>query len=140
MKNKHSKRLQRMRNLGYRITPQRQIVLDALVDHGGHATALEIVDLVWEKTPTINKATIYRILDFFCATHLVTKTEMGGNTFYEVVGEEPHHHLVCQGCGYMETFSNHHFDELVEHLLEDHGFKADLKHLAISGLCKGCQE
>ena len=132
--------VQQIRDRGYRMTPQRQIVLDTVCAHGGHATASEIYASVNEQQPAINRATVYRILDFFCELQLVAKADIGGRTIFEVVGDSPHHHLVCRQCEQMTSLADHHFDELAAHLLEEHGFEADLSHLAITGLCAECRQ
>lgn len=132
--------VQKIREQGYRMTPQRQIVLDTVCEQGGHATASQIYESVNAKQPAINRATVYRILDFFCEMRLVGKADIGGQTVFEVVGDTPHHHLVCRHCGQVAAFGPNHFDELADHLLAEHGFEADLSHLAISGVCAGCRE
>ena len=70
--------VQQIRERGYRMTPQRQIVLDTVCAHGGHATASQIYDSVNDQQPAINRATVYRILDFFCELQLVAKADIGG--------------------------------------------------------------
>ncbi|MCA9922699.1 MAG: transcriptional repressor [Anaerolineales bacterium] len=130
----------KIRDLGYRVTPQRQIILDALFANGGHATPLEIFEQVNTQFPCVNRATVYRALDFFCDIQIATKSEIHGNTVYEIADEEPHHHLVCTQCGQVEILSDKHFTDLVAHLADDHGFQADLKHLVIPGVCRSCQE
>lgn len=132
--------VQKIREQGYRMTPQRQIVLDTVCEYGGHATACEIYELVNDQQPAINRATVYRILDFFCEMQLVAKADIGGHTVFEVVGDSPHHHLVCRQCKQVTSLEDHHFAELASHLLEEHGFEADLSHLAITGLCAECRQ
>ncbi len=132
--------VQQIRERGYRMTPQRQIVLDTVCAHGGHATASEIYESVNSQQPAINRATVYRILDFFGEMQLVAKADIGGHTVFEVVGDSPHHHLVCRQCGHVTSLEDHHFDDLAVHLLEEHGFEADLSHLAITGLCAECRQ
>ena len=129
---------QKIRERGCRMTPQRQIVLDTVCAHGGHATAGEIYESVNAQQPAINRATVYRILDFFNEMQLIAKAEIGGRTVFELVGDSPHHHLVCRECGQVASLADHHFEVLAAHLLAEHGFRADLSHLAISGLCAEC--
>lgn len=128
----------RIRQMGGRMTPQRQLVLDTLCEQGGHLTAGEIYELIQAKAPEINRATVYRALDFFCDLNLIAKTEIGGRSLYEIVDETPHHHLVCRHCGQVEVLSDHHFHELAEHLRREHAFQIELSHLAISGCCAEC--
>ncbi|MEM7335064.1 MAG: Fur family transcriptional regulator [Chloroflexota bacterium] len=129
-----------LRERGYRITPQRQMVLNALWKKGGHATALEVYSTVTDEFPGLNKATVYRTLDFLADEKIVTRSELNGRLLYELAGEEPHHHLHCTNCGNMTHLDNHHFADLLTHLAHEHHFKANLSHLVIPGLCRNCQE
>ncbi len=130
----------KIRQLGYRVTPQRQVILDVLLANGGHATPIEIFEQVNARFPCVNRATVYRALDFFCEIQVATKSEIHGSTVYEIADEESHHHLVCTQCGHVEILGNQHFIDLATHLAEEHGFLPDLKHLVIPGICRGCQE
>ena len=127
-----------IRQMGYRMTPQRQLILDTVCEQGDHLTAGEIYELIRVKAPEVNQATVYRALDFFCELNLVAKTEIAGRSLYEIVDVTPHHHLVCRQCGRVEALGDHHFDMLADHLLKEYGFQAELSHLAISGRCAEC--
>ena len=127
----------RMREQGFRVTPQRQLILDAVCEGGGHTTFEEIYERVRAKTPVINRATVYRALDFFRRLRLVFSAEIEGHTVYEIAGQ-PHHHLLCRRCGGVEDLAGYHFDALAEHLFEAYGFRAELDHLVITGLCAQC--
>lgn len=130
----------RIREEGYRFTPQRQLILDALCDMGGHATVEEIYDRVSETAPSINLATVYRTVHFLEELRLVVSAEIKGKTVYEIADPTPHHHLVCHTCGQVRALADHHFDELVEHLAQEHHFRAEIDHLTIGGVCRDCQE
>ncbi|MCA9918465.1 MAG: transcriptional repressor [Anaerolineales bacterium] len=132
--------VQKIREHGYRMTPQRQIVLDTVCEQGGHATASEIYDAVHAQQPAINRATVYRILDFFCDLQLVSKSEIGGQTVFEVVGDSPHHHLICRHCEHVMSLADYHLTDLGEYLLAEYGFEADLSHMAITGVCAECRQ
>ena len=140
MSHYHTDYVQQIRDRGYRMTPQRQIVLDTVCEHGGHATASQIYESVNAQQPAINRATVYRILDFFCELQLVAKAEIGGQTVFEVMGDSPHHHLICRQCDHVMSLPDYHFTELAEHLLAEHGFEADLSHMAITGICAACRQ
>lgn len=128
-----------IRRQGYRMTPQRQIVLDVIAEHGGHVNTHEIVTAVQAEMPVLNKATVYRTLDFLCELQLITRTEIGGQAVYELCSGETHHHLVCRVCGHVAELSDVHFKDLADHLLAEHNFVAELNHMAISGICSQCQ-
>ena len=127
-----------IRERGFRVTPQRMLLLDAICEGNGHTNFDEVYERVKAKAPGINQATVYRSLDFLCELRLVVSAEIEGHTVYEIASDTPHHHLVCRGCGSSQELADYHFQELRDHLLEEHGFKANLDHLAINGLCARC--
>ncbi|HET6653175.1 MAG TPA: transcriptional repressor, partial [Nocardioides sp.] len=51
-----------LRSRGYRLTPQRELVLRA-VDHLGHATPDEILAEVRKESAAVNVSTVYRTLE-----------------------------------------------------------------------------
>jgi len=129
-----------IREHGFRVTPQRMLLLDAICEGNGHTTLDEIYERVKAKAPGINQTTVYRTLDFLCELRMVVSAEIEGHTVYEIASGTPHHHLVCRSCGSSHELTDYHFHELRDHLLQEHGFKADLDHLAITGVCKKCKE
>ncbi len=129
-----------IRGMGYRMTPQRQLVLDTLCEQGEHLSANEIYAAVHEQAPALSRATVYRTLQFLCDLQLVTRTEISGLAVYELAQETPHHHLVCRICGKVLELPDRYFEPLAERLLDDLSFHAEIKHMAISGICADCRD
>jgi Fe2+ or Zn2+ uptake regulation protein len=130
----------RIREEGYRFTPQRQLILDSLCSLGGHATVEQIYERVAATAPSINLATVYRTVSFLEELNLVVSAEIQGKTFYEIADATPHHHLVCRACGSVTQLADYHLHDLTEHLADEHDFRAELDHLVIRGLCRDCWE
>lgn len=131
--------VERLRRLGIRVTPQRILVLEAL-SQGGHQTAEQVQRWVAVRYPGMNLATVYRTLDMLTEAGLVAQTDLGGGAAaYELVGESPHHHLICARCGQMTEIDDEAVDELRARLLTTHGFQMRSRHLAIFGLCQSCR-
>lgn len=130
---------QRIREQGYRLTPQREIIMDALCAIGDHATANEVYERVQGQTAVIDRATVYRTLHFFHELGLVSASTIDGDTRYEIAGPRPHHHLICRACGGELTLDDGALDALAAQLQRAHGFAAEFDHLVISGLCRACQ-
>jgi len=131
---------ERIREEGYRYTPQRQLILDALCSMGGHATVDEVYERVQDRAPTVNLATVYRTMNFLEELDLVVSADIQGQKVYEIARPTPHHHLVCRRCGQIRTIADHDLDELVARLAEEHDFEAEINHLAIPGLCGKCRQ
>jgi Fe2+ or Zn2+ uptake regulation protein len=125
---------------GHRLTPQRQIILDALCASGGHVTATELYERVHADFPAIDRSTVYRALDFFRELGLVCAAEVGGATVYEIAPREgeAHYHLVCRDCGVVSHVADAPFAALADRLAADHGFAADLSGLTVAGRCREC--
>lgn len=123
---------------GRRMTPQRQLVLDA-VRELGHATPEQISQQVQDTAPTINITTVYRALDLLEELGLVRHAHLGhGAPTYSTEGHE-HVHLVCHRCGRLDEVPCELLDELASTLDRRRGFELDATHLALSGVCASCR-
>ncbi|MBN1366945.1 MAG: transcriptional repressor [Dehalococcoidales bacterium] len=126
---------------GYRITPQRTMILEAIQSSDQHISAEEIHAQVVAKYPNVNISTVYRTLELLKKLGLVTETDLGGGRFrYHPAEKGHHHHLVCQECGNTIDLDNSELYPLKEVLLKKHKFIADLQHLAIMGRCVNCKK
>jgi len=130
-----------MRQKGFRVTPQRQIILDAICEGGGHTTFDEIYSRVQARSDAVNRATIYRTLDFLTELRLVVAADVGdGRTVYEIAGDTPHHHLVCLNCRQVSQIGHEAVQELFARIEREQGFHIETNHLALFGYCPGCQD
>ena len=124
---------------GYRLTPQRQLILEAVQEADDHITPDEVYERVHRWNPAISRATIYRTLDFLCEQRLIHALYWGGQMYYEIVDDQPHHHLVCRICGVMVECEHDLLQVLFEAVEKQHGFTIDMDHVALFGLCPQCR-
>jgi len=128
-----------LRMEGYRLTPQRQLVWDALRAADGHLTAEQIHDEVTRISPAINLASVYRSLSLLARLGLVKEVQLGENMGrWEVNHPDDKFHLVCRVCGRVD----HHPGDLVErvraHLSGEHNFSPEGVDLVVHGVCARC--
>jgi Fur family ferric uptake transcriptional regulator len=129
-----------LRQEGYRLTPQRMMILGIINDSMSHISAEEIHRKVCERYPFVNISTIYRTLNLLKKLRLISETDLGeGYVRYELLERERHHHLVCRQCGESFAFEDELLKPLQLRLLKDYGFAADVDHFAIFGLCQRCR-
>jgi Fur family ferric uptake transcriptional regulator len=129
-----------LKDKGYRLTPQRLMVLETLHAAEGHISAPEIFNRVRAKYPYVNKSTVYRTLQLLKDLDLVTETQFGEDTLYYHQAEKGHHHhLICEKCGQEIEIDEDVFASLKGTLRNQYQFCADLRHLAIRGRCLKCQ-
>ena len=127
-----------LRDSGYRITPQRQLVYEAVVaiEHG---TPEELLAQVRRTADGVNLSTIYRALDVLQEVGLVQHTHLGhGAPTYHAASDSHHLHLVCRDCGSVTEADVALADSLVGSLEAAHGFDTDVHHFAIYGRCAAC--
>ena len=123
---------------GLRLTPQRELVL-AAVRELGHSTPEEIAEHVRKTHPGINLSTVYRNLETLENVGLVQHTHLGhGSATYHASEELNHLHLVCEICGSIGDAPLEVAASFVQALSDEFGFKTDVSHFAISGLCADC--
>ena len=136
---KHNAVLETLRGAGYRLTPQRVMVLQAIAESDGHLTAEAIHQRVIQLYPYLDIATVYRILQLLKRLHLVTEIALGdGSAQYEVAEPNKHHHMVCRGCARTFDLSPSYLEEFRERLIKEFGFEPDLEHFAVGGVCAEC--
>ena len=128
-----------LRARGYRVTPQRQLVLEA-VTKLEHASPEEIWADVQQTASGVNISTIYRALELLEQLGLVTHTHLGhGAPRYHLAAEADHVHLVCSSCGRITQVPPDAVEALVSALDESNGFQTDVGHLTVFGRCASCQ-
>ncbi len=125
---------------GYRVTPQRMMIVEQLLQAPDHVTAEGLYEEVKRRYPHISFSTVYRTLELLRDSGLITQTDLGGGRWqYHSADRAGHHHLVCQGCGAVSEVPNGLFSEVHKHLQEAYGFDALMTHYAIYGRCPDCR-
>jgi Fur family ferric uptake transcriptional regulator len=128
-----------LRASGYRVTPQRQLVLEA-VTRLEHATPEEIYAEVKQTAVGVNVSTVYRTLELLEQVGLVTHTHLGhGAHRYHIAADSGHSHLVCRGCGTITQLDPASVGSLVAGLDAEYGFEVDVGHLTVFGMCTRCR-
>lgn len=122
---------------GLRMTPQRQLVLDAVRDLE-HSTPEQICQQVQRWAPTVNITTVYRNLEILEDIGLVCHTHLGHGAPTYSVPEHRHVHLVCHRCGHIDEVPVSVLDQLCADLRERTGFELHANHVALSGHCADC--
>jgi Fur family ferric uptake transcriptional regulator len=133
--------VERVRQRGWRLTKQRTIILKALCELDGHASAEKVHEQVMYHRRDVDLSTVYRTLERLRDLRVVSQTDLGrGCAEYEVVTSQPHHHLVCQHCGRVIDLDHGYLAPVADAVHRDFGFDPVLDHLALFGACHHCRE
>ena len=130
-----------LRQHGYKLTPQRRAVIEAIASCQDHLTPAALYEKVHQDHPKIGLVTIYRTLEILSKLELICELHAGGNCRSYTIGTpEHHHHLICSNCGTVVDFSGHNLGELEQKLALETGFKIEGHLLEFVGLCQNCKK
>jgi Fur family ferric uptake transcriptional regulator len=125
----------RLREKGYRLTPQRELILEA-VERLGHATPDEVLAEVRKHSTAVNASTVYRTLEVLEELGLIRHAHLSDRApTYHSTSEHEHFHLVCRNCHKVISVDPHVLTPVSERLAADHGFTVDVGHLTVFGTC-----
>jgi Fe2+ or Zn2+ uptake regulation protein len=130
-----------MRARGFRVTPQRTIILETIAHMGGHLSAQQVHHEASKRLPGLNLATVYRTVESLQKSGLVDifSTTQEPLQFSLRDPEQPHAHLVCRSCGKVQQVDGPQLEALHHVLREIAAFEIDPHHLTLEGLCMDCQ-
>lgn len=126
-----------LRQRGYRVTPQREIIVEALAHSGRHMTAEEVLEIEQQRTRFLNIATVYRMLNLLVEHRLATPADLGkGRVVYATVWHEQHIHLGCRRCRLIQEIDTTLLVPLTDAIHGQYHFRWDTGHLVLCGFCE----
>lgn len=130
----------RLRTAGKRITPQRKLVLDILLQAGGHLDANEIYELGRRRDARLSLSTVYRTLCVLKETGVVRELHLDDeHHHYELDGQDGHSHLVCLGCSRVIEVDSAAFAQAAAAAAQAHGFEIAGAQVELTGYCTNCR-
>jgi Fur family ferric uptake transcriptional regulator len=127
-----------LRDRGLRMTPQRRAIVAEIMTAKGHISPASVARQVQERVPGVNASTVYRTLDLLEDLGVLSHAHLESGPEYHRRQDSRHVHLSCSRCGTQDSLSLSEAERLERLLVEHHGFRPDLTHFAISGLCARC--
>lgn len=128
----------RLRESGYRLTPQRVAIIQALLERPDHPSAEDLYRQVSAHFPMISLATVYKTLETLkdlgeaAEITLADRVRYDGNT-------RPHVHLVCEKCHSVTDWDSEVPFPVSEEAIAASGFRPHYYHMEVHGLCARCQ-
>lgn len=133
--------LERLRERGWRVTPQRRAVAEALAGEHVHLTADEVHERAQTVVPEVSLATVYNTLGELVAMGEVLELRLGtGPSRYDPNTGTAHHHLACTACGSLLDVHPSGLDELRLPPSQRHGYVIDEVDITFRGRCPRCAE
>lgn len=131
-----------LRVRGFRVTPQRAVILETIAHNHGHQSVQEVYARAREILPGLNIATVYRTLEMLHRAGLVdllsTQADIVRFSLHDP--EHPHYHLICSHCDEVLELAPDLIEDLSGALKRDHGFSLESSHITLTGICRTCKE
>jgi Fur family peroxide stress response transcriptional regulator len=128
--------MERLKEKGIRLTPQRLAVIEFLKDNKNHPCVDMIYRAIKKKYPSISQATVYSTLQLLVKLGEIQELHIRGErTCYDPI-TTPHHHFLCRVCGKIYDVDIQSCK--VSNSKNVSGHKIEEVQLYIYGICKNC--
>jgi Fur family ferric uptake transcriptional regulator len=130
-----------MAQRGLRSTTQRRLILDRLLEIGGHFTAEALIGDVRNADSSVGSATVYRTLRLLVDSGFLEEHHFsdGEGTRFELhVSNEHHDHIICRTCGMIREFEEPLIEQLQGRVAEQLGFTLESHTHQLYGRCAAC--
>ncbi|WP_144350403.1 Fur family transcriptional regulator [Sporomusa termitida] len=136
---------QKFREREYKLTPQRQIILQVFVDNRDkHLSAEDVHNIVRQQSNDIGLATVYRTLELLSDLDILQKMDFGdGRSRYEINETSTphhHHHLICLACGKVIEFEGDLLEDLETVISRNSNFTIVDHQVKFYGYCQECRD
>jgi Fur family ferric uptake transcriptional regulator len=136
--------LKELSSKGFRITKQRQALIETMEKAEGHLDASTLLKLARKKNPNIDRATVYRTLELLKRLSLIDELDLmhleGEKHYYEARSDLDHLHLVCFKCGAIIEYTCPGFEQLKAEIARQNQFEIGVVRLEVGGWCSRCRE
>jgi Fe2+ or Zn2+ uptake regulation protein len=131
--------LSSLQDKGHRITKVRKEVVKIFSENTTPLSANQVEEKMLQVCLSVNKATIYRELQFLLANGYLVEVYLRPNEVsYESSELKHHHHLVCSTCGAIDNVTNCLASELEDDVFKKRGFRIKQHTLEFYGTCAEC--
>lgn len=101
MHSDHQKIAHLLREAGYKLTRQRRIIIETMLQNQEPLTAQDLYQLVQCAIPNISQDTLYRNLELLSSIGVANRIRVRGGDRFELTRQH-HHHFICIGCGHVQ--------------------------------------
>jgi len=133
--------MKQLKDKGFRITPQRRVIIEKIVHTAGLLTAAEIWNLVRQEYNDIGLDTIYRNISMLTEMGILIPISGTGkeSTRYELAHANHHHHVVCVKCGQAVCIDYCPINQEFIEMLRMNGYELIRHNVELLGLCTDCK-
>ncbi len=131
--------LDALRESGHRVTAARRLVIEALLDADGPASAEYLARRIGGASTPMDVASVHRNLAQLEELGVVGHVHIGhGPGLYALSGRDEREYLGCERCGRVTSVDPRKLDSIRRSIRQRFGYDARFTHFPILGLCESC--
>ena len=129
----------RCKELGLRVTRQRQEIFRAVASSCEHPCAEKVFEAVRTELPNVSLDTVYRTLSSLEEMGLLMRVDVGSKAHFDA-DLRTHCHFICTQCGKVYDIFPQEHEEILWPSSAQH--LGEIKHVNVQlkGICKKCQQ
>ena len=126
------------KTITYRMTRQRELILEEIRRAKVHPSADEVYEMVRKRLPRISLGTVYRNLEILSELGEIQKLELGGDIKRFDWDPKKHYHVRCLQCGRVDNAPIAPLREIEDELYGTTVYTIIGHRLEFEGLCPRC--
>lgn len=128
----------RLRDNGLKLTPQRRLICRLVAENDAHPTAEELHDKATTAMPGMSLKTVYTTLYELAGLDAIRLVNVGAGGFRVESNLSPHSHFVCRRCSHVVDVPVDPAAEAEQAVLEQFDFEIEQKEVIFRGVCRTC--
>ena len=129
-----------LRDKGFKVTPQRIAIYDALLSTKEHPKAETIYNKLLPLYPTMSLATVYKTLETLSNLNLIQVLNLSEDSFRYDADMSNHHHIRCLKCDKVEDLHGIDAQPFINEVTEKTNYKLQKQQFYFFGICPHCQK
>ena len=129
-----------LREKGFKVTPQRLAVYDALSSTKSHPNAEMLYNMLQPSYPTMSLATVYKTMDILAELGLIQVLNVGEDSYRYDAETASHPHIRCTECNRVDDIFNFQDEGLMNGVEAKTSYQLTGRQLYFFGRCPHCQE
>ncbi|TAG54342.1 MAG: transcriptional repressor [Cytophagales bacterium] len=115
--------MEKLKEKGLKVTPQRLAIFEAVMALDNHPTAENVSEYIKINHPNVSVGTVYKVLDSFVENNLLKKVKTEKDIMrYDAVLSH-HHHLYCAETDKIEDYEDEKLNQLISEYFEKNKIK-----------------
>lgn len=129
-----------LRDNGFKVTPQRLAVYEALNSTTSHPNAEMLYQMLQPDYPTMSLATVYKTMDIFAELGLVQVLNVGEDSYRYDAEISAHSHIRCVDCNRVDDVFEVQDEALMDSVRTKSGYSLTGRQLYFFGRCPACRK